>query len=204
MLAQLALSGIPLLIFLTFTVATFIFSLVVGLLIGLLGALLFTAFAVGIALFFVVPTLFVTTMAATFMFVWGVVGFYLLRWINSGEAASDTKAVGQKLNNITGGRVQPMLDSAKRTIENSKPAKSGNAEYARDSETRGRQNTSAIKNEDREAVSPEDPANGFTVLAEGVEEPFDQFDIERMKRIGDNVAADTSDKLQEAKDEIAN
>jgi len=77
-----AISGVPLgfFILLTFTVA--IFSIVAALLVGLLGALLFIVFAVGVALVFLLPTLFFTTLLATFLFLWGVGAYYLLKWFS--------------------------------------------------------------------------------------------------------------------------
>jgi Promethin len=64
----------------TLTVA--IFSIVAALLVGLLGALLFIVFAIGVALCFLLPTLFFTTMVATFLFLWGLGGYYILKWFN--------------------------------------------------------------------------------------------------------------------------
>lgn len=59
-----------------------IFSIITALLVALLGALLFIVFAVGVALIFLLPTLFFTTMVATFIFLWGIGSYYLLKWFN--------------------------------------------------------------------------------------------------------------------------
>jgi len=82
LLSQFALSGIPLLLFFVMTVTVFVFALIAAILVGVLGALLFTVFCVGIALIVLLPTLFITTFAATFIFLWGVGAYYLIKWFN--------------------------------------------------------------------------------------------------------------------------
>lgn len=67
------------------TITVFVFALVAALLIGVLGALLFTAFCVGIALLVLLPTLFITTFAGAFIFLWGVGAYYLVKWFNQKE-----------------------------------------------------------------------------------------------------------------------
>ena len=67
------------------TLTVFVFALVAALLIGVLGALLFTAFCVGIALIILLPTLFITTFGATFVWLWGVGAYYLIKWFNQKE-----------------------------------------------------------------------------------------------------------------------
>lgn len=84
-LSQVALSGIPLALFVVMTITVFVFALVAALLIGVLGALLFTAFCVGIALLVLLPTLFITTFAGAFIFLWGVGAYYLVKWFNQKE-----------------------------------------------------------------------------------------------------------------------
>ena len=67
------------------SLTVFVFALVAALLIGVLGALLFTAFCVGIALLVLLPTLFITTFGATFVWLWGVGAYYLIKWFNQKE-----------------------------------------------------------------------------------------------------------------------
>ncbi|KAI7472041.1 hypothetical protein KC357_g5884 [Hortaea werneckii] len=117
---NIALTGVPLGLFILFTLTVAIFSLVVGLLLGLLAAVLFTLFCVGIALTIVLPTVFFTTMAACFLFLWGLGGYYLLSWGNSaggGEQgdgkAPEGQAIGDKLNNLVGGRLSGFMSSAR-------------------------------------------------------------------------------------------
>ena len=64
------------------TVGVFVFALVAALVIGVLGALLFTAFCVGVALLVLLPVLFITTFAGAFIWLWGVGTYYILKWFN--------------------------------------------------------------------------------------------------------------------------
>lgn len=77
---NLAISGMPLVTFLIFTTSTCIFSLALGLLIALGGAVLFTVSCAGFALLFLVPTVVVTTSLACFLFCCGLIAYYLLQW----------------------------------------------------------------------------------------------------------------------------
>ncbi|MCJ1423760.1 hypothetical protein MMC29_001644 [Sticta canariensis] len=83
--SQIALSGIPLGLFVVMTITVIIFSLLGALLVGLLGALVFIVVAIGFALIILLPTLFVTTFAAAFIWLWGVGGYYLLKWFSGKE-----------------------------------------------------------------------------------------------------------------------
>jgi energy-coupling factor transporter transmembrane protein EcfT len=104
--------------FITFTITVFVFSLIAALLIALLVALLFTVFMVGMALLVVLPTVFLTTMAASFIFLWGMGGYYILKWFGEPGGAADGEAIGDKLNSLTGGRLGFLMEGAK---ENSAP-----------------------------------------------------------------------------------
>jgi hypothetical protein len=113
-----ALTGVPLFLFVLFSLTVFIFALVVGLVLGILAAVVFTLFAVGIALTIVLPTVFFTTMGATFLFLWGLGGYYALKWAN-GDSESDSKeggnnTIGDKLNSLSGGRLTGFMDAAKK------------------------------------------------------------------------------------------
>ncbi|KAK1825454.1 hypothetical protein LTR12_000255 [Friedmanniomyces endolithicus] len=113
---NIAITGVPLFLFILFTITVALFSLIVGLILGLLAAVLFIVFAVGTALVFVLPTVFFTTMAACFLFLWGLGGFYILKWANgdkAGEKAPEGGAIGDKLNSLTGGRLTGFMDAAK-------------------------------------------------------------------------------------------
>ena len=64
------------------TITIALFSIITALLVAVLAAVLFIVFAVGVALAFLLPTLFFTTMVATFIFLWGIGGYYILKWFN--------------------------------------------------------------------------------------------------------------------------
>ena len=64
------------------TISVVVFSLVGALLIGLLGSLTFISVVVGFALLILLPVLFVTTFTAAFIWMWGVGGYYILKWFN--------------------------------------------------------------------------------------------------------------------------
>ena len=101
-------------LFILFTLTVFIFSLVVALLVGLLVAIGFTLFMVIVALVILFPTVFFTTLAACFLFLWGLGGYYLLKWFNKGETpAAQGDAIGDKLNALTGGRLDFIMGGAR-------------------------------------------------------------------------------------------
>jgi xanthosine utilization system XapX-like protein len=82
LLSQLALSGPALALFIIMTLTIVIFALVAGILVGLLGALLFIVAALGFALIILLPTLFFTTAAAVFFWLWGMGTYYIVKWFN--------------------------------------------------------------------------------------------------------------------------
>ena len=57
-------------------------------------------------------------MAACFLFLWGLGGYYILRWANGGEKEAQEAGegggnVGDKLNSMAGGRLTGFMDAAK-------------------------------------------------------------------------------------------
>ena len=82
LLSQIALSGPPLFLLVALTIGVGCFALIAGLVIGLVGALLFIVAMVGVALVIVLPTLFVTTFAAAFIWLWGMGLYYIVKWFN--------------------------------------------------------------------------------------------------------------------------
>ncbi|KAL8816885.1 MAG: hypothetical protein Q9191_008250 [Dirinaria sp. TL-2023a] len=85
LLSQVALSSVPLGLFLILTITVFIFALLAAVIIGVLGAVLFSVVCVGIGLIILLPTLFVTTFAAAFIWLWGVGAYYIVKWFNKKE-----------------------------------------------------------------------------------------------------------------------
>jgi hypothetical protein len=114
---NLAITGVPLFLFILFSLTVFIFALVVGLVVGVLAAVAFTLFAVGLALMVVLPTVFFTTMGATFLFLWGLGGYYILKWANSdGDSKKSDDSgptIGDRLNSLSGGRLTGFMNSAR-------------------------------------------------------------------------------------------
>lgn len=115
---NLFLTGVPLALFILFSISVFIFALIVALIVALLGAVLFTLFCVGVALTIVLPTILFTTFAATFLFLWGLGGYHILKWANGdsngeGGPAPEGSAIGDKLNSLTGGRLTGFMESAR-------------------------------------------------------------------------------------------
>lgn len=113
LLANVTLTGLPLLLFIVFSITVFIFSLVAALLIAVVAALLFTVFCIIVALVIVLPTIFITTLGATFLFLWGLGGYYILSWFNSANPAKPGEALGDKLNSLTGGRMDWLMQSVR-------------------------------------------------------------------------------------------
>lgn len=100
------MAGLPLLLFLAFATTTLLVSLTTCLLLGLLAALAFTFFVVGFALIFVVPTIFIASCSATFVFIWGFLGYAILRRLNGGEAPDKRGTrIGDKLHGLKEGRI---------------------------------------------------------------------------------------------------
>lgn len=83
--SQIALTGFPLGLFIVMTITVVVFALLAGLIIGLVGAVLFIVVCVGFALIILLPTLFLTTAAATFIWLWGMGGYYILKKFNKKE-----------------------------------------------------------------------------------------------------------------------
>ena len=113
------------------TITVFVFALVAALVIGLLGALLFTAFCVGVALLVLLPVLFITTFAGAFIWLWGVAGYYILKWFNKKDipgihtslpegipGGGDDKSAGDELSALNGDARPPPPSQEKR---NEKP-----------------------------------------------------------------------------------
>lgn len=171
---NIALTGVPLFLFILFTLVVAIFALLVGLILGLLGAVFFILFAVGTALLFVLPTIFFTTFAACFLFLWGLGGYYILKWANGGDGEGKEgeggKAIGDRLNELSGGRLTGFMDAAKKeqsksdikgfNDENTKP------EHKKEGEGHQQPNGSAEKDSGK-ASGVEEKVDGVTKTAKG-------------------------------------
>lgn len=73
-----------------------------------------------IALFIVLPTIFFTTLAAAFIFIWGLGAYYTVRWLNEGKPATKARtAIGDSSNSISGGRLDQALNTSRNSLEKS-------------------------------------------------------------------------------------
>ncbi|KAM3417637.1 hypothetical protein BST61_g5873 [Cercospora zeina] len=160
---NLALTGIPLGLFVLFSLSVFIFALVVALIVGLLAAVLFTILMVGVALFFVLPTVLFTTGAACFLFLWGLGGYYILKWAN-GDSQGEPKqapagqAIGDKLDRLTGGRLSGFMESAR--SQNAKKDISGyNDEHTKPADTSNPQKGADVRKQITGATTTATEAN---------------------------------------------
>ncbi|KAF2158209.1 hypothetical protein K461DRAFT_264985 [Myriangium duriaei CBS 260.36] len=114
LLTNVALSAGPLILFALFSLTVFVFALIVALVVALLAAVAFTLFAVGVALLILFPTVFFTTLTATFLFLWGLGGYYIFKAFNKSTppgAKGDT--IGDKLNALTGNKFDFVMDNAR-------------------------------------------------------------------------------------------
>ena len=107
LLSQVALSAGPLALFIFMSLAVLIFALLAGIIIGVVGALLFTVFCVGVALIILLPTLFMTTFAACFIFLWGLGAYYILKWFNQKDIPGVHEGAG---STVDGAKSQLGLD----------------------------------------------------------------------------------------------
>ncbi|KIW16693.1 hypothetical protein PV08_03881 [Exophiala spinifera] len=91
---QIVMNGVPLVLFACTTVSIFIFSLLTGILVGILGGLLFVVPAIGLGLLLLMPLLFFTTAAAVCVWIWAVAAYATVNWLGSGRR-EDTAAPPQ-------------------------------------------------------------------------------------------------------------
>lgn len=110
LLSQIALSGFPLVLFGVMTVTVVIFALLAGILVGVIGALLFVVVALGFALIILLPTLFFTTAAAVFVWLWGVGTYYIIKWFNEKEIPGIHTDVAGGLSKASGLSDLPGVD----------------------------------------------------------------------------------------------
>ena len=127
LLSQLALSGPPLALFILMTITVVIFALLAGILVGLIGALLFIVFAVGVALLFLLPVLFFTTAAAVFFWLWGMGTYYIVKWFNEKDVPGIHTSVKEGAMQASGMRDLPGLNGDSLTGERDAIAGEGEA-----------------------------------------------------------------------------
>lgn len=110
---QVALAGLPILLFLAFAVSTLAVSLITCIFLGVIAACVFTLLITSLALLVVVPVVCIGSCTASIVFVWGFIGFLVLQRINGGETpVQPGTKVGDTLNGLTGGRLRGLADRA--------------------------------------------------------------------------------------------
>ena len=102
MLSHLALSGVPMGLFIIMTITVVVFSIIVALILAVLAAVLFSVACVGFALIILLPTLFITTAAASFIWLWGIGAYYLLKWFNKKEIPGIHKPMDEGIGSELG------------------------------------------------------------------------------------------------------
>ncbi|KAL8987783.1 MAG: hypothetical protein Q9169_008652, partial [Polycauliona sp. 2 TL-2023] len=101
-LSHLALSGVPMGLFIIMTITVVVFSIIVALILALLAAVLFSVACVGFALVILLPTLFITTAAASFIWLWGMGAYYILKWFNKKEIPGIHKPMDEGISGELG------------------------------------------------------------------------------------------------------
>lgn len=102
LLSQIAISGLPMFLFVVMTITVAVFALVAGLLVGLLGAILFILAAVGFALIILLPILFFTTFAAVGIWLWGMGAYYIIKKFNQKEVPGVHVPMADGVKSATG------------------------------------------------------------------------------------------------------
>ncbi|KAL9025318.1 MAG: hypothetical protein Q9196_005832 [Gyalolechia fulgens] len=124
MLSHIALSGVPMGLFIIMTITVVIFSIIVALILALLAAVLFSVACIGFALIILLPTLFITTAAASFIWLWGLGAYYILKWFNKKEIPGVHKPMGEgmdgglSLDALTGDKAPPPSEKSNGHTEN--------------------------------------------------------------------------------------
>ena len=113
-MTNVALSGGPLFLFILFGLTVFVFALILALVVALVIFVLFTLSALGIGLMVLFPVIFFTTLIALSLFLWGLGGYYIWKTFNQGSLpAAKGDAIGDKLNSLTGGRLDWVMGQAR-------------------------------------------------------------------------------------------
>jgi hypothetical protein len=156
LLSQIALSGVPLGLFVIMTITVAIFAIIAALLIGLLGALVFIVFAIGFALIILLPTLFFTTAVATFLFLFGLGAYYIVKWFNE-------KEIPGIHTDLVGGIKKQLLDNSELTEEEKQDPLGGPAPSAAELNEKSQNKPPQTHQEEK----PRKLQNGSTKKKEG-------------------------------------
>ena len=124
-MSQVALSGPPLALFLIATISIGCFALLVGIVLGLLGAVAFTLTVVGFGLIFLFPTLLITIGFATFIWLWGWATYYILKHFNEKEIPGIHKPLGDGVAEQAGVKDQVDMLTGKQEVPEFPPKGEG-------------------------------------------------------------------------------
>jgi Promethin len=127
LLSQIALSGIPLALFVLMSITVLIFALLAGIIVGVLGAVLFTVVCLGLALIILLPTLFMTTFAGVFIFLWGLGAYYIVKWFNKKDIPGIHTSAKDGIQGQAGLSNLPALNGNLALPGQEKPKKESNA-----------------------------------------------------------------------------
>lgn len=89
-------------LFIIMTITVVIFSIIGALILAILAAVVFSVVCVGFALIILLPTLFATTAAASFIWLWGLGAYYILKWFNKKEVPGIHKPIGGGMDGSLG------------------------------------------------------------------------------------------------------
>lgn len=163
------------------TITVVVFSLLGALLIGLLGALVFIVVVVGFALLILLPTIFITTFAAAFIWLWGVGAYYIVKWFNQKEVPGIHTSWEGGLSGLTDGLGgHGSSEKAPKEEANGEPNK-GRADHGEDGEgeERGKVPKKRMKKRDGEGK------NG------PVDDVVDKLPQDKVKDVGKTAGVDT-------------
>lgn len=180
-LSQIALTGLPLGLFVVMTITVVVFSLLGALILGLLGALVFIVITVGFALLILLPTVFITTFAAAFIWLWGVGAYYIVKWFNQKDIPGIHTSWKEGLSGLTDGLGG--LGSGERAPKeeaNGAPNKGG-ADHEEDSEYEEKGPAQKKRAEKRDREGKNGP----------VDDVSDKVPQDKVKDVGKKAGVDT-------------
>lgn len=156
------------------TITVVVFSLLGALLLGLLGALVVIVITVGFALLILLPTIFITTFAAAFIWLWGVGAYYIVKWFNQKEIPGIHTSWKEGLSGLGSG------EKASKEEANGEPNK-GRGDHGEDGEgeEKGEVQKKRVKKRDGEGN------NG------PVDDVIDKVPQDKVKDVGKKTGVDT-------------